>query len=211
MTYDDFKTWMDSAQVAFPSLKQWLGGQSVDDRKSTWKLWRNTINNVSLDSAMAALDKVLANPKLQPYGGKWEQFPGTILGLCSSSSVQPKGRKECICNGTGIVLVGVKYRAKTFDGEPLRLIQINGETYCGPIGAACLCDVGIWINACREKKFDPNTGPKLLPKYDIKTMSVWHGTDMIFKPAIEERDRAMMSQAFMDFDGISIDPSSLQF
>lgn len=199
MNFDDFKQWMDAAQAAFPSLKQWLGGQSVDDRKATWKLWRSTMDDVSLDKGHKALEKLIANVKLQPFGGKWEQLPGIILGLCGAMSALPKGRRDCICGGTGIVLVGVKYQANTFDQNPLRVIQINGLDHCGPIGAACLCSVGEWVNESRQRKYDHASGPKMLPKYDPKRMTVWHGTDLIFKDALEEQERRMMAQTVLDF------------
>lgn len=211
MSFDEFMNWLKAAQTAFPSLKQWLGGHSEDGRKATVKVWRETLSDISFDKGMKAIDKLVAEVKLHPFGNKWEQLPGIVIGLCGAMSAQPKGDKRCICNGTGIVMVGIKYEAKTFDGNPLRVIQIDGLDHCGPIGAQCLCPVGEWVNACRQRKFDSATGPKLLPVYDPKKMTVWHGSDLIFKPAIEERDRQMMAHAMTVFDGVSYDQGSLDF
>lgn len=201
MEFDDFKEFMNAAQSTFPSLKTWLGRQSADNRKATWKAWRKTLGAVSLDGGLAAIDKMLANAKLQPYGDKWEQFPGKLLELTVSSSQKPKGVKKCICGGDGIVMVGIKYQASTFDGNPLRQFRKEGRTLCGPIGAACRCPVGIWINDCRRKKVDPTMGPRLLPDYDPRRMELVSGDDDIFAPAIERQERENLQQAVMQFDG----------
>lgn len=205
MQFDDFKTWMTEAQSAFPDMRKWLGGQSPDARKDVWKTWRKAMDGVRLDAGLAAIDKIVGDAKLQPFGGKWDQLPGIVIGLCAGSNGRPKGDKRCICFGEGIVTVGVKYQAETFDGNKLPVIEIDGVKHCGPIGAACLCPVGKWVNECRARKYDATTGPKLLPAYDPKRMTLWRGTDLVFAPAMEERDRLSMNQAMIDFDGVAVD------
>jgi hypothetical protein len=200
MEFDDFKQFMDAAQTTFPSLKKWLGQQSADNRKATWKSWRKTLGGVSLDSGLSAIDKMLANAKLQPYGDKWEQFPGKLLELTVGTSHRPKGVRKCICGGDGMVMVGLKFQGMTFDGNPLKQFQKGDQTLSGPICAACLCPMGVWVNDCRRKKVDPAMGPRLLPEYDPRRMVIVNGTDDLFAPAIAERERLSMSQAMIDFD-----------
>ena len=208
MTFDEFGEWMKDTQQAFPDLRAWMHSQA-DKGKGLWKPWRQSMEGLSLSAAAAAVEKMLGNVGLQPKYGKWDQLPGIVIGLCAGSSARPKGAKDCICHGEGIVTVGVKYQAKTFDGNPMRVIQIDGVDHCGPLGVACLCAVGEWVNDCRSKKYDSTTGPKMLPVYDPKRMTIWQGTDLIFAPAIEERDRKMMAQSMLDFDGVAIDSGML--
>jgi len=206
--YDDFGEWMKAAQVTFPKLKPWMKTQPEAGR-GLWKVWRTAMEDISFDAAMTALDVMVADSSKQVFGDRWDTLPGIVIKLCAGQKVQPKGERKCICAGTGIVLVGIKYQAVTFDGHPLRVIQIEGQDHCGPIGAACLCAMGEWVNTCRERKFDTNTGPKLLPKYDPKRMTVCAGSDTIFGPVLAEQERAMMAQAMMDFDGIRMDADGL--
>lgn len=209
MTYEEFKPWMQAVQSSFPDLRKWMAAQSDDGRKEVWKSWRKALSDVSSSHAMSAIDKIVGDSKLQPFGGKWDQLPGIVLGLCAGSSGRPKGDKRCICFGEGIVTVGVKYQAETFDGNKLPVIEIDGVKHCGPIGAACLCPVGKWVNECRARKYDATTGPKLLPAYDPQRMTLWRGTDLVFAPVIEERERLSMSQAMIDFDGVAMDPATV--
>lgn len=211
MDFNHFKTWMTEAQSQFPDMRKWLGNQSDDARKDVWKTWRKALEEVSLEAATAALDKMVSDVKLQPFGGKWDTLPAIVLGLCAGASSKPHGRKDCICHGGGLVMVGVIYQAVTFDGNPLPVFEINGEKVCGPICAACLCPVGRWVNECRRKRFDSASGPKMLPDYDPKKMRMVKGHDSVFAPAIEERDRQMMAQAMLDFDGVRMDADMLDF
>lgn len=197
MNFDDFKTWMNSAQSAFPSLKQWLGQQSADARKETWKQWRKVLDSVSLDVGQQAIDRIVRDNKLQPFGGKWEQLPGIILGLCSGATSRPKGVNRCICHGEGIVLVGVRKPVLTDGGNPLRQFQHSEGVLWGPIGAACLCPVGKWLNRCREQPKEPGRQPMPLPVYDPKLMVCIGKDDDIFKPAIEQDEQTAMQSASM--------------
>lgn len=209
MTYDEFKAWMSETQSAFPDMRRWLGAQSPEARKDVWRTWAKTLRDSSLSSATAAVEKMVGDAKLQPFGGKWDQLPGIVLGLCAGTSGRPKGDKRCICFGEGIVTVGVKKPVLTFDGNKLPVIEIDGEQHCGPIGVACLCPVGKWVNDCRSRKYDATSGPKLLPVYDPNAMTLWRGTDLVFAPAMAEQERLQMSQAMIDFDGVAMDPATV--
>lgn len=195
MEFDDFKTWMRATQDSFPSLRQWMIGQP-EGGKSLWKTWRQALGGVSLDAATAAVQKMLETTI--PY--RWDQLPGIVIGLCVSGSSKPKGDRRCICNGDGIVEVGVLYQAKTFDGNPLPIIWVRGQQACGPIGAACLCPVGKWINVCRERKFDSAIGPRMLPVYDPKKMIVCSRADTVFAEQIEREERTILNQACQAFE-----------
>jgi hypothetical protein len=211
MTFDEFKGWMLKAQDDFESLRTWMNKQSKDAQRKVWSTWSKTLRDVPNGPALEAIDRMVADTKLQPFGGRWEQLPGIVIGLCAGVSSRPKGNSHCICHGTGIVLVGSKRPAKTIDGSDLRAFDIDGVTHYGPIGVNCLCPLGKWISECeRKSKVNAETGPRIRPEYDPKRVTLAKGIDTVFAPALEERDRQMMSQTLMEFDDIQTNVGFLE-
>lgn len=200
MNFDDFGEWMRTAQTTFPKMKSWLKTQPEQGR-GLWKTWRKVMNDVSLEMALAALDRMVADSSKQVFGDRWDTLPGIVISLCVSGGAKPKGDRKCICGGDGIVQVGMLFPCDTFDGNPLRGFSREGEDLWGPIGAACLCPVGSWINDCRQKKVDSAMGPRLLPVYKPQHMRLLNGQDDIFAAQLAEKERQSLSQVLMQFEG----------
>lgn len=208
MEFDDFRNWMKATQESFPSLRTWMLKQP-ENGKALWKSWRQALGRVTFDAATTAIEKMLENNALQPKFGAWDQLPGIVIGIAGGSSAKPKGVKKCICGGDGVVLVGFRNRMLSFDGNELRRIEINGEMHWGPVGVACLCPVGTWMNECRQRKVDKDQGPRTMPVYDPERMTMWNGVDDVFSARLkverEEERLASMRQATLVFEG-DVDP-----
>lgn len=194
MNFDDFGIWMRETQRAIPAISAWLKTQE-NSGKGVWKVWRIALDGLDLKTATEAVQRIVKDPKLQVWGNRWDQFPGQVVQLCGSQKQQPRGDRKCICQGDGIVEVLVAGRVNTNEGNPLRCWEIDGGVWSGPIGAACLCPKGRWVNAHRNEKF---------PDYTHRGMRVYHGTDDIFAPRLESEERASMQQAMLDFNNAAV-------